>query len=349
MTGPLIGDTTVPSFASDSKQHSSPLRASIPRLPNTDLHETSRPSHLRMPNNRRSAMSQPAYQPPVNHRDTQHEDTQHLAINDTLISRYITLVALRTTSLFYRRNGPCTPISGSRIVKRGPFVHLTEAATLNYIASKTSVPVPRVHCAFVHNNMAHIVMERIKGHSLASAWTSLSEADMMAILSQLRGILGELRALQPPTESAVQSCAGGSLMDSRIPHARPRFGPFDTIQDFHVWLREDFRPENDPTHEEDQDWKDIKGMKAMQDGPWPTPVFTHGDLNPSNIMIRGDRVVGIIDWEFSGWYPHYWEYTSAWYGNRLRKEWQDLIPEFLDPYPAELQMEITRQRGWGDF
>ncbi|ROT42209.1 kinase-like protein [Sodiomyces alkalinus F11] len=282
-------------------------------------------------------------------RDTQHEGTQHLAVNNTFIRRWITLLALRITARFYKADGICVPISRNLIVKRGPFVHLTEAATMEFVAANTSIPVPRVHCAFIHNNMAYIVMERVRGRSIAGAWKSLSEADMKSILTQLRTMLQELRALPPPPGAGVQSCVGGSLMDSRIPHARPRFGPFSTIQAFHKWLRKDYRLEDHPPIKDDGDRKGVELMIAMQDGPWPPPVFTHGDLNPSNILVRGDRVVGIIDWEFAGWYPHYWEYTSVWYGNRLRHEWQGMIPDFLDPHPAELQMEITRQRGWGDF
>ena len=34
--------------------------------------------------------------------------------------------------------------------------------------------------------------------------------------------------------------------------------------------------------------------------------FTHADLAPRNIMIRDGRVVAIVDWAFSGWYPEYW-------------------------------------------
>lgn len=41
-------------------------------------------------------------------------------------------------------------------------------------------------------------------------------------------------------------------------------------------------------------------MAAKQNGPWGPPVFTHGDLNPFNVFIRGDQVVGITDWEFAG-------------------------------------------------
>ncbi|KAL2760290.1 hypothetical protein ACRALDRAFT_1078932 [Sodiomyces alcalophilus JCM 7366] len=281
--------------------------------------------------------------------DTQHQGTEHLAVNNTFARRWLTLLALRTTARFYKADSVCIPISRNLIVKRGPFVHLTEAATMQFVASNTSIPVPRVYCAFVHNNMAYIVMERIKGKSIALAWKSLSEADMKSILAQLRTIFRELRDLRPPPGTGVQSCAGGSMTDARIPHARPRFGPFKTIQDFHVWLREGFSLDDCSRIKDDRTRKDIERMITMQDGPWPPPVFTHADLNPSNIFVRGDRVVSIIDWEFAGWYPHYWEYTSAWYGNRYRQEWQDMIPEFLDPCPAESKMDIARQTGWGDF
>jgi len=90
-------------------------------------------------------------------------------------------------------------------------------------------------------------------------------------------------------------------------------------------------------------------MAAKQDGTWSELAFTHGDLNPFNIMIRGNQVASNIDWELAGWYPSYWEYTFAWYGNITRDTWQGLITKFLDSYPEELKMEITRQRWWGDI
>jgi len=34
-------------------------------------------------------------------------------------------------------------------------------------------------------------------------------------------------------------------------------------------------------------------------------VFTHGDLSSLNVLVRGDQIVGIIDWETAGWYPSY--------------------------------------------
>lgn len=43
-------------------------------------------------------------------------------------------------------------------------------------------------------------------------------------------------------------------------------------------------------------------------------MFTHGDLDPRNILVEEGHVIGIVDWEQSGWYPGYWEYVKAMWG-----------------------------------
>jgi hypothetical protein len=207
-------------------------------------------------------MSTAPYVPPIDGTAIQHDGTSHLAIKDTLPRRLLTLIALKTTARFYRRDGPCVPISKHIIVKTGPFVHLTEAATMNFVAANASIPVPAVHCSFVHNNRAFIVMECIQAKSLADAWSTLSDTDRNNIFAQLRNMLQELRALPPPSGTGVESCLGGSLRDSRIPRSRPRFGPFKSIQDFHLWLREDLKPEEHPDRPCGQDWEEIKEMVA---------------------------------------------------------------------------------------
>jgi aminoglycoside phosphotransferase (APT) family kinase protein len=235
---------------------------------------------------------------------THHAGTEHLAINNTFLRRFLTLVALKTTARFYKWMGPCIPLSKNKIVKRYAFTHLTEGATLRFIADNTSIPVPSVYCSFTHKKRAYIVMQRVRGNPLPVSGQHLSEASRQKGCDQLRDMLQELRSLKPLPGVGVASCIRGSLRDSRIPRSSPRFGPFATIQDFHFWLREEFDTKD---QDGDEDWQDIKDMIAMQDGPWPPPVFTHADLNPSNIFLRGDKVVGIMDWELSGWYPHYWE------------------------------------------
>jgi hypothetical protein len=60
-------------------------------------------------------------------------------------------------------------------------------------------------------------------------------------------------------------------------------------------------------------------------------------------------IVGIIDWETAGWYPSYWEYTSAHQVNPQNSFWADEIDNFLQPMPDELKMEQTRQKYFGDI
>ncbi|KAM5359941.1 hypothetical protein ACJZ2D_014090 [Fusarium nematophilum] len=294
---------------------------------------------------------------PVGSSESQCSNTQHdsgdgdgLGINDTPFRRFVTLLALRTSARLFRRQGVCVPISKGLLVKSDGFVDLTEAATMQFLASETFIPVPKVWCAFVRDGRTYIVMERIHGEPITKGWSNRPQESREKLLAHLKLIIKELRSLQPSAGTGVESCIGGSLFDSRLPRSDRRFGPFKTIQEFHLWLRDGLQPADTekPEHASEEDWNDVKGMATLQDAPWPPPVFTHGDLNPSNILVRGDEIVGIIDWEFSGWYPHYWEYTSAWCTQILSTEWQDLLERFLKPFPEELQMERVRQRWWGE-
>ncbi|PTD03060.1 hypothetical protein FCULG_00009022 [Fusarium culmorum] len=62
--------------------------------------------------------------------------------------------------------------------------------------------------------------------------------------------------------------------------------------------------------------------------------FTHADLNPVNIMVSEDspcRVMAILDWEQSGWYPAYWEFCKAEMTTEFDSEWQTTyLPKVLD-------------------
>jgi aminoglycoside phosphotransferase len=149
----------------------------------------------------------PAHPPPFVTLETLHEGTEHLAIN-TFFNRLLTLLALKTTARFYKRDGPCVCISKHKIVKSGRFVHLTEAATLKFVAEHTSFPVPKVYCSFVRKNRAYIVMERIQGEHIPAAWDKLSEESQQKIFDQLREFVRELRSLKPPRGTGVESCVG---------------------------------------------------------------------------------------------------------------------------------------------
>jgi aminoglycoside phosphotransferase (APT) family kinase protein len=67
--------------------------------------------------------------------------------------------------------------------------------------------------------------------------------------------------------------------------------------------------------------------------------FTHADLAPRNIIVRHGRVVAIIDWAFSGWYPEYWEFTKAHYNYFSGQHWEEYLRLALTCYETELTAE----------
>ena len=44
---------------------------------------------------------------------------------------------------------------------------LSETSAMHFIAQHTSIPVPKVHCAFVRRDSSYIVMEHIDGEMIA--------------------------------------------------------------------------------------------------------------------------------------------------------------------------------------
>ena len=40
-------------------------------------------------------------------------------------------------------------------------------------------------------------------------------------------------------------------------------------------------------------------------------TFTHGDLTNVNTMVDHGNLSGILDWESSGYFPVWWEFTAA--------------------------------------
>jgi hypothetical protein len=63
-------------------------------------------------------------------------------------------------------------------------------------------------------------------------------------------------------------------------------------------------------------------------------MFTHADLQRSNTMVSvgpNPRVVAVIDWHQSGWYPAYGEYGKARWTARFGEEWDDkYVPMFVN-------------------
>jgi aminoglycoside phosphotransferase len=266
---------------------------------------------------------------------------QSQPINDTTFRRYLTLLAIKLLKRFRKPNGTVLFLSERICVKYGTRATFSEASTIQFVAKHTSILVPRVYCAFASQNRTYIVMERIHGEPVGAGWFKRSEESRAKILNQLKNMVEEMRRITPPEGIGVAHVDGGPLYDPRLPGTSNRFGPFRTIQDFHRHLRQGL--EAHPEHE-----SEISKLISQQDELRSPLVFTHGDLSSLNVLASGDKIVGIVDWETAGWYPSYWEYTTAWNVNPQNQFWREEVNKFLQPVPKELEMEKVRLKYFGD-
>ena len=117
----------------------------------------------------------------------------------------------------------------------GTLIQMLEAYVLQYITVNTSIPVPRVHCAFMHSGLTYIVMEQIHEDSVAKVWYSLLADSKERIFTQLWNMVNKMRALSAPGPG-ISNTVSGPLYDPRFPGRSKTIRPFQSIRDFHTFL-----------------------------------------------------------------------------------------------------------------
>jgi hypothetical protein len=168
-------------------------------------------------------------------------------------------------------------------------------------------------------------MSLVAGHVLSDAWTDMPSQTRDSIMTQLKGYVSEWRRVTQPASCNGAFVCGvtGGPVSSYVPIPGPPFtGPFSDDFTFRKTIGEAYYASagrrRTPT-------------EVTDSLPPSSSVLTHCDLVPRNILVDGDRITGIIDWEFSGWYPEYWEYAFV-----RHKEWGSAVSSFLDPHPEAL-------------
>lgn len=257
----------------------------------------------------------------------------------------------------------------STIIKMGDEMLLHEASVLQFVAENTSVPVPRVlgfgrvpgTC-----DQAYMFMDRIAGDALSDVWDELDAAARSDIAWQLRDMYRDLRAhkhnsvcgilVREEARQAVDAATGTSdVQDNGAPAVAARtrtvydqagctdnffgypVGPFDSEPDFVNELAHVMMCRGGP---ECLDVVPMLEDLAASRRPHPKNTYlTHGQLNPKNILIRDGRVVGLLDWSESGFYPEWWEYVKAHFDGGAESFVGSGAVSYIlgEDYPAELE------------
>ncbi|CAL1707057.1 unnamed protein product [Somion occarium] len=151
-----------------------------------------------------------------------------------------------------------------------------------------------------------ILMTRIPGQILNDCHKSLEPSQLASIMSDIDSCLAVMRRYSSPWGSRICSVLGGRVHGARIVGGRN--GPYPNSLAFnhdYIQYKQSQRWVHEPVEEVLGDAEVMNTLSANH-----RVVFTHGDLLPHNILIRDGRLAAILDWEFSGWFPEYWEYTE---------------------------------------
>ncbi len=215
------------------------------------------------------------------------------------------------------------PLPFGLLLKRSDGTRFEEVQAMR-LARAAGFPVPKVIC-YGENPKdqrapVSILMTRLPGDILGDLYECMTEKEKFQVLSEMKNYLDIMRSWSNPWgTNRICSVSNSSIRSVRAPGHL--FGPYDDQKDFQKYLigpsgaaKDLAKYETDlvlaKKLHDDYDMNMALARK-LQDKTYRV-VFTHGDLMHHNILVKDGHVTGFIDWEAAGWYPEYWEFTTAW-------------------------------------
>ncbi|KAF2191259.1 kinase-like protein [Zopfia rhizophila CBS 207.26] len=187
-----------------------------------------------------------------------------------------------------------------------------EARNIRFLKENTTIPVPTVVEEWNEENKRYFMLtKRIRGDALNTS-IARQTADHLFQLRQLHS--PHMQSLsEQPLYSAFLFPNGYGL-----PH-----GPLSS--DDELWTEMETALKSVP---EKARWRLRERMPSA--GPY---TFTHGDLTNVNIIVEDGNLTGILDWEASGYFPVWWEFTCAGIGlGQEDQEWKALLRKHMPSY-----------------
>ncbi|KAL5355011.1 kinase-like domain-containing protein [Aspergillus floccosus] len=194
----------------------------------------------------------------------------------------------------------------------------SEAQMMHY-ASENGIRAPRVlGCYNVAPTLVVTISDRVSGQSLDQVWHTMDRARQEGIKRQLRE---EPRKLTQPYAGRIGRQKTHCFFP-RLGHETK--GPFDSEKESDKWCLNRI--------EDRLLWEFWRPCLPAMRSKSTKFVLTHGDLAARNIMVDGDRITGIVDWEYSGFFPEYMEYavTMAIH-DCIEDWWLPVLQEVLEP------------------
>lgn len=199
-----------------------------------------------------------------------------------------------------------------------------EVQIYEFLQKHTTIPVPEIIHSWTRKGILSIFMETSDGEQLSEAWVKMAIGTKIQLADQVAAYLCQLRKLTSAYMGRVneQPLLDCFLFDGVYPPVS--HGPFSN--DVDLWgemasLLSSSIP---------KEALSLLGESMPDCSPY---TFSHGNLSLENIIVNGGNVVGIIDWEWAGFYPVWWEHTRLSISPDVDEEWKQLLRSRMDEYP----------------
>jgi aminoglycoside phosphotransferase (APT) family kinase protein len=225
-----------------------------------------------------------------------------------------------------------------KITRSGSLVD--ESRTLAYLQNHLpDFPAPKLH-GLIDFGGFYLLFTTFEGpHDLEKIWPQLDPNQKRDMSTQLADLITRLRSLPHPEHAPFGKVEGGRCEDARR-GMRTSDEAVTNTEQFEDFV---FSGATRATSTYVQFLRDFT----------PTPpaecVFTHGDIKPGNIIVEQSesldwKIVAIVDWESSGFYPSYWESIKM--TNNLSSmdddDWYLYLPEPFSPHQHPVAWLLDR-------
>lgn len=130
------------------------------------------------------------------------------------------------SNIIYRQGGLIVKVTPETVVKFGSHITVHEAKNMIYVATNTTIPVPKVFAYYTYGPIdrdiedygslfdTYIFMSLVEGQTLDTVWDSYSESTKTRISAQLKMYLQDLRNVRGNDESSyIGSVDRGPVTD----------------------------------------------------------------------------------------------------------------------------------------
>ncbi|KZO89461.1 hypothetical protein CALVIDRAFT_569901 [Calocera viscosa TUFC12733] len=214
-----------------------------------------------------------------------------------------------------------------------------------------SLPVPRVldsvklpmhirgyfNCGNTSETEENILllMTRLPGTPIGTTLGQFSDDQVSRLTTQLSAVFRTLRALPPPSKGV---CGIDGRPCNSYLMSFDTFGPFETVASFNCWMLDRARYR-----------VDLSQASLPQRLDDVETRFTHGDMNPNNVLVDHDgNLTGLIDWESAGWMPRHWEASYALCIYSRYANWVNVIHGIFPDLEHEMWVEDQWRSAWGE-